>query len=85
MTVRGRIEPGVVVLARTHVLTEGTKVEVLALSPPKSKAGEAMEKLAGTARTYRLICLKDTTAIAVNSARNSAQSAFAGRSRRRGW
>lgn len=50
MIYRGRIEHGVVVLDRPHVLPEGTQVEVLPLSPPGRTAGEALEKLAGTAK-----------------------------------
>ncbi len=51
MTYRGRIEHGVVVLERPHALAEGTEVEVLPVaSSSKSKAGEALEKLAGKAR-----------------------------------
>jgi hypothetical protein len=50
MTYRGRIEHGVVVLDPAHALPEGTEVEVLPLSPPSGKVGEALEKLAGKAQ-----------------------------------
>ena len=50
MKYRGRIEHGVVVLDEPNSLPEGTRVEVVPVSSPYQRPGEALEKLAGKAR-----------------------------------
>ena len=49
MTVRGRIERGVVVLEKAGLLPEGAEVEVTTVNSNKP-VGEALEKLAGQAQ-----------------------------------